>query len=100
MEASRALWISLPSTARKRSFFTVPIMSSPMNPPILISRNSASKARSASSSEVSGNSIVRCVPLYCILIPIFAEPASSVFTRSCYGFAAGAGSAGPDCVFS
>ena len=46
MEASRLTDQGLPSTARKRSFFTMPIMSSPMSSAMLMFRNSASQRQS------------------------------------------------------
>ena len=64
MEASRLTDQGLPSTARKRSFFTMPIMSSPMSSAMLMFRNSASNASRPIISRLSGNSVVRSVPLY------------------------------------
>ena len=55
----------LPSTAGKRSFFTIPTMSSPMSSAILMFRNSASNASRRIMSRFSdGNSVVRSKPLY------------------------------------
>lgn len=53
-----------PSTSEKRSFFTMPIMSSPMSSAVLMFRNSASHASRPIISRLSGNSVVRSVPLY------------------------------------
>ena len=53
-----------PSTSGKRSFFTVPIMSSQMSSAVLMFRNSASHASRPIISRLSGNSVVRSMPLY------------------------------------
>ena len=53
-----------PSTSGKRSFFTMPIMSSEMSSAVLMFRNSASHASRPIISRLSGNSVVRSVPLY------------------------------------
>ena len=63
---------------------------------MLIPRNCASNARRLIMSWVSGNSVIRSSPLYCILRAKFAE---SLCDRSSAGVVAWACSTGTDCEF-
>src|ERR1700730_10620021 len=61
------------------------MMSSLTSSPMLMSRTCASNASCVIMSWVSGNSVVRSSPLYCILSTKFATPTPFVLTRSWYG---------------